>query len=222
MNNQAFIQQLESVVNAYESLRAKAKNKDLSDQPKDERQAVVTQARASVTRVSGPQSPYSLDIERLIKESPYLHTHTSSVLGVAKALLADLRAGYVQSLVETAHADVFGDFLEMATHLLESGFKDASAVIAGSSLEAHLRALCLKNGIDVEITKNGKQSYLKADAMNAALAKNEVYGKLYQKSITAWLDLRNKAAHGQYADYQTEQVTLLIGGVRDFIGTNPA
>ena len=222
MNNQAFIQQLESVVNAYESLRAKAKNKDLSDQPKDERQAVVTQARASVTRVSGPQSPYSLDIERLIKESPYLHTHTSSVLGVAKALLADLRAGYVQSLVETAHADVFGDFLEMATHLLESGFKDASAVIAGSSLEAHLRALCLKNGIDVEITKNGKQSYLKADAMNAALAKNEVYGKLYQKSITAWLDLRNKAAHGQYTDYQTEQVTLLIGGVRDFIGTNPA
>jgi hypothetical protein len=40
--------------------------------------------------------------------------------------------------------------------------------------------------------------------------------------VTAWLDLRNKAAHGQYADYTKEQVALTLQGVRDFISRHPA
>jgi hypothetical protein len=46
--------------------------------------------------------------------------------------------------------------------------------------------------------------------------------KMDQKNVTAWLDLRNKAAHGHYEQYQKEQVALLISGVRDFITRNPA
>jgi hypothetical protein len=41
--------------------------------------------------------------------------------------------------------------------------------------------------------------------------------KAVQKNVTAWLDLRNKAAHGKYAEYQGEQVSLLLAAVRDFI-----
>jgi hypothetical protein len=58
--------------------------------------------------------------------------------------------------------------------------------------------------------------------MNADLASAGVYTKLDQKSVTAWLDLRNKAAHGEYAKYSQEQVGLLVSGVRDFIARNPA
>lgn len=58
--------------------------------------------------------------------------------------------------------------------------------------------------------------------MNADLAGANVYSKLDQKNVTAWLDLRNKAAHGKYGEYTKEQVALLIQSVRDFITRNPA
>ena len=33
---------------------------------------------------------------------------------------------------------------------------------------------------------------------------------------TAWLDLRNKAAHAQYGEYNHDQVQNLLIGVREF------
>ncbi len=38
----------------------------------------------------------------------------------------------------------------MAEYLLKEGYKDPAAVITGSTLEEHLRKLCIKNGIDIE------------------------------------------------------------------------
>ena len=79
--------------------------------------------------------------------------------------------------------------------------------------------LCDKNGINSEDEKGSPK---KADRLNAELAKAEVYTKLDQKSITAWLDLRNKAAHGKYNEYSKDQVSLMIAGIRDFIIRIPA
>ena len=62
----------------------------------------------------------------------------------------------------------------------------------------------------------------KPGRMNSELTKAEAYSKLDQKSVTAWLDLRNKAAHGKYDEYDLKQVALLNQGVRDFISRNPA
>ena len=36
--------------------------------------------------------------------------------------------------------------------------------------------------------------------MNNDLACGNSYTKLDQKSVTAWLDLRNRAAHGRYGE----------------------
>jgi len=58
--------------------------------------------------------------------------------------------------------------------------------------------------------------------LNADLATSGVYGKLDQKNVTAWLDLRNKAAHGHYNEYTKEQVALLLNAVRDFVTRLPA
>jgi hypothetical protein len=49
------------------------------------------------------------------------------------------------------------------------------------------------------------------------LAKVGVYNKLDQKNITALLDLRNKAAHGQYGEYTKSQVELMHQSVLDFV-----
>lgn len=65
-------------------------------------------------------------------------------------------------------------------------------------------------------------SRFKADRINADLKVANVYSGLDQKQVTAWLDLRNNAAHGNYAKYTQEQVDLMISGIQNFIARNPA
>ena len=110
----------------------------------------------------------------------------------------------------------------MADHLLSEGYKVAAAVIVGSAIEAHLRNLCGKNQVPTLISTKKGDRPKKADQMNNELASDNAYGKLDQKNVTAWLDLRNKAAHGKYDQYNKEQVHLMLMGVRGFIGRYPA
>lgn len=114
-------------------------------------------------------------------------------------------------------SEVFSDFLEMASYLLTEGYKDAAAVMIGSVLEQNLKQLCQKYSVEVFVTGQGKPVPKKADVMNADLVKAGVYNKLDQKNITAWLDLRNKAAHGYYDEYTEEQVSLMLQSVSEFI-----
>jgi hypothetical protein len=74
--------------------------------------------------------------------------------------------------------------------------------------EEQLRKLWVKFGVPVASGGLPK----KADSMNADLATAGAYNKLDQKSITAWLDLRNKAAHGHYSEYTADQVVLFMQG----------
>ena len=67
--------------------------------------------------------------------------------------------------------------------------------------------------------KNGDTIPKKANTLNADLTKAGVYGVLEQKNISAWLDLRNRAAHGKYGEYNQEQVELMYQGVLNFITT---
>ena len=82
------------------------------------------------------------------------------------------------------------------------GYKDAAAVLAGSTLEVHMRKLCDKH--NVKTTSTGKSK--NAETLNMELAKAGAYTKLDQKNLTAWLGLRNNAAHGKYDEYTKDQV----------------
>jgi uncharacterized protein (DUF2164 family) len=134
------------------------------------------------------------------------------------SLLAD-SAGYTQSVIELVHADIFADFLEMADYLLEQGYKDPAAVVTGSVLEEHLRKLCIKHGVPVAKPDGRPKT---ADTLNSELTGAGVYSLLDQKNVTAWLDLRNKAAHGKYSEYTKEQVALMLQAVRDFLSRDQA
>ena len=131
---------------------------------------------------------------------------------------------------ERAIADAFGiackhldllrfvDFSEIE-FLLDQGHNDAAVVMCGSELEKHLRKLCVNNGIDVFLPQSNtsEPQPKRVERLNAELASINVYGKLDQKQITSWMDLRNKAAHGEYHEYDAEQVSLMIQGVHEFI-----
>ena len=218
-----FLQQIEAVLDSYKVLRKRTQMDDMSNLPEVDRQTVVSRAIATINRIAGPSSSYTAEVQRVLNTSPRIFQHINQVIGVLSALREDVANGYLQTPIELAHGEVFGDFLEMAQHLLDSGYKDAAAVIAGSALESHLRALAVKANIPLADQKaDGTVAPRKADRINSELASVSIYGKLEQKSITAWLDLRNKAAHGHYTEYVKDQVRLLIDGTRDFIGRNPA
>ena len=137
--------------------------------------------------------------------------------GILSTAREELEGGWLSTTKGLISAEIFSDFLEMAQHLLDEEYKDPAAVMAGSVLEEHLRQLCQKHGISTETTKQGRPQPKKADALNSDLAKKEVYSKLDQKNVTAWLDLRNKAAHGKYQEYTKEQVSLMIQSLSDFM-----
>ena len=105
--------------------------------------------------------------------------------GILSAAREELAGGWLSTTKGLISAEIFSDFLEMAQHLLDEGYKDPAAVMTGSVLEEHLRQLCQKHGIPTETTKQGRPQPKKADALNADLAKKKVYNQLDQKQVTS-------------------------------------
>ncbi len=168
----------------------------------------------------GTDHPYYREFE---KHSADAYTTTlKSSIGVLKAARDEVAGGWAVSTRGLVSAEIFADFLEMAEHLLEQGYKDPAAVMIGSVLEEHCRKLAQKHGVPLEVPdKNGNPVPKKAEVINADLQKAGVYNLLQQKSVTAWLDLRNKAAHGKYAEYSEDHVQLMLAGLRVFLNSHP-
>ncbi|WP_338793764.1 hypothetical protein [Bernardetia sp. MNP-M8] len=143
-----------------------------------------------------------------------------SYKGILLGVKEEIEQGWLTSVKGLVSAEIFTDFLEMAEHLLNEGYKDPAAVMIGSTLEEHLRQLCDANEIDTFIIRNEKEVPKRANSINDDLAKEGVYNMLDQKQVTAWLDLRNKAAHGKYDEYTKEQVEQMLQGVLNFISRN--
>lgn len=162
------------------------------------------------------------------KNHSYYESFTSSVDGshpsdiesgleILFSIKQEIASDWLFTIKGLVTSEVFADFLEMADHLMQQGYKDPAAVIIGSVLEEHLRQLCDVNSIDIEYEHKGDLIPKKADRLNSDLAKENVYSKLDQKAVTMWLDLRNKAAHGKYEEYTPEQVKNMYSGVTEFM-----
>jgi hypothetical protein len=180
-----------------------------------------TACLALLDRLAGPESAYRRAAQEKRDEGyPLASNYTlAHFFGVLLAFRADVEAGFTQRLQEIVHADVFGDFLEMADELQKKGYKDPAAVLAGSVLEEHLRNLAQKNGVAItDATGNPPKPSRVNDALKAAT----VYSNLEHKSVIAWFDLRNDAAHGHRDNYDDRQVAALIRDVRDFMIRHPA
>lgn len=217
--NSTLLQQLEKLEIKFEELREKAKESNLSGGTitVDSICEFITGTRAAITRIAGENSAYMAELEAARATKHSIGSHAIRIAGIIRQLKQDLGDGYLSSTRELLHAETFADFLEMAAHLLSGGYKDAAAVIAGSSLEVHLRNLAAKHSLSVELNWKPK----KADQLNSELASASAYSKLDQKNVTAWLDLRNKAAHGHYQEYSITQVELLVSQIRDFMTRIP-
>lgn len=93
---------------------------------------------ATIERFAPPGTLHRHNLQEALKKYGVEGYSSLHVLpGILSALRTDYAAGRSHSIQELIHADVFGDFLEMADHLLEEGYKDPAAVLAGGVLEEH-------------------------------------------------------------------------------------
>lgn len=142
---------------------------------------------------------------------------TTGVFNAAHGMLKD---GTIDTLVASIRAETETELLDQADELAGAGHLAAAAVIAGGSLETHLRGLCERTGI----TWKGDGSISKYnDAIAAERNKGqELYSKTDGKSVTAWGGTRNDAAHnpGSFSR-SADEVRLMIDGIRQFIARNP-
>jgi hypothetical protein len=131
-----------------------------------------------------------------------------SLYAVLSAAKEDYEGGYIFNLRGLVKAEVLSDALEQAEELLNAGYKDPAYVLIGVSLEIAVKDLVLRQSLHPS----------KLDKMNVELCKLGVYNVAKQKQVTAWADLRNKAAHGDWAGYTEPDVRDMLKGVQRFIG----
>jgi hypothetical protein len=176
--------------------------------------------QAAIERLTPPSSSYRQDLDRSRAARYYSSvSRMIAVATIAGALRDDIAAGWLTSIIELAHADTYSDYLSMADGLAVQHYKDAAAVIAGTSLEVHLKALAIKESIGLQAASGVPK---KASALNDELKREGVYSALEHKQVLAWLAVRNSAAHGNYDDYDEPTVKALIEGVGNFAVKHPA
>lgn len=210
------IAQIEVVLAEHEKVRSRAMFDDLSDR-EEELGVLVVRLQAAVDRLTLPTSTHAEEARQHANMTNAWRV--KGLVGILRALKADLEAGWLATVAELLHADTFDDFLTMADELLSKGYKDPAAVLAGSVLEGHLRLLCAKSGV-APVSPAGAPK--KADVMNADLVKAGAYNQLQQKQVTADLAVRNASAHGNYGAYTADRVTALITNVRQLVLHHPA
>jgi len=130
--------------------------------------------------------------------------------GILIAAKEDYVRGFIGDQRLFICAEVFVDFLQQAYYLLNEGYKDAAAVIAGSVLEDGLRRLC-----DLKRLNHGEKDTI--NSLNQMLYRDGAYNKLWHEELSAKAVVRNDAAHGKYTGYGKQDVNGLIEFTKRFL-----
>jgi hypothetical protein len=159
----------------------------------------------------GPESVYYLEFHRVsVRTGVVTLDQRASCMQVLLSLRDDLTKGRLVSFRALVTAEVFGDFLDMAQHLLDHAYKDPSASLIGAVLEVGMREFAVANGLKIRARED-------LTGLNNRLAEKGIYTHLVQKSIAVWIDVRNHADHGQFGEYTIENVRSMHSGVREFL-----
>jgi HEPN domain-containing protein len=127
--------------------------------------------------------------------------------GIFRAAREDYEGGYLFNIRTLAKAEILSDAIDQAKALLASGYKDPACILARVALESVLKDLASRHGV----------SESKLDRMNADLTRIGAYNMAKQKQITAWAEIGNKAAHGNWSDYTEQDAAAMVTGVEALI-----
>lgn len=211
--------QIETLLKEVSRALAASPHDDLSGGLSDtELMKIRAQLNAAIKRLAPAGSSYVNDADG-ITHGGFHGTAVVDLAGILSALGSDYELGYIQTVEELVHGTIFDDFLEMSTELHDKKFKDAAAVVAGSTLEEHIKKMAEKNSISV-VDAKGKPK--KFDTLSIALVKAGVFGEPQRKILAGWYGQRTAAAHGKYSEVINDEVKRMIDGIRDFMVRYPA
>ena len=158
-----------------------------------------TQSLAFLASLLPEDHPYITQFRAEVQKG--YRSHVRAGMGILRALREDI-----------VQADVLTDFLDMALHLLESGYKDAAALLTGAVLEGGLRQSTISRNVTAKNSEN-------ISALDQQCVNESIYSRLIQKKMQTWNDIRNNAAHGHFDQYTVEDIKLMLEGVRDFLAS---
>jgi len=146
---------------------------------------------------------------------------TQQMLGVLTGIYADYQDGMLDRITTMIEAEVTANYLGQAEALLEAKHKGVAdrfpaAVLAGAVLENALRTLCQRQTPPISLsTPKGGHKMLNAliDELKAA----DLYNELQAKDLRVWADIRNAAAHGDFDNFDREQVQRMLTGISAFL-----
>lgn len=185
----------------------------------------MTRFASAIERLAPAKSIYRSMADRVLKlHDPPKNTRQTMerLKAVLLALKEDVSERHLRTTEEIIHSDILTDFLEMAQRLVNDGFKDPAATIAGAVLAEHLRRLCMKFDIPMTTGYKGEQIPKKVGEMSEELLTAGVLEKADYRNVSAWDDTRKKALLGESGEFTREQVLNLISGLRDFVTRFPA
>lgn len=161
----------------------------------------------------GLDTPYLEHAER-IASTGYgftVNLGVGEMTALLRHLLADAEAGLLSSVVDRARAETFDDFLDHADHYLHEDRKNESGVIAGVVFEDTIRRICRRLGM--------AEKGVKIDNLISDLAKaGELSGTKAKRARTA-ADVRTKASHAQWDEFDRSDVQAAIDITRELVST---
>ena len=164
-------------------------------------------AESFIVNLLGKEHIYYQNFEEV---SDQHSSHVNTGIGILRAIREEVEAGYLIDVKLLISAEIFTDFLEMALHLLEAGYKDPAASLIGAVLEDGLRRISEKHGLTVKSKED-------ISSLNKKIADKSIINRLVQKKIQVWADIRNNADHGKFNEYKIEDVQDMQRGVNQFL-----
>jgi len=181
---------------------------------KDSGDGPYTQACEFLRVFAGPKSSFYINAESNRKYSDDYRAR--STISIIDSFIEYVREGLhgELSVKRQAQVDVISDFLGQAQELLEQdGIHPAAPVVLiGAALEEFLRAWVEDQALSLGGKKPSLDSYAKI------LREAELITKQDIKDITAWVGIRNYAAHGEWNEVgDRARVRLMLESVNLFM-----
>ena len=180
-----------------------------------------TKATTLVSHVVPGENIHNASVEDLAQLAPTAE-HMEWAISFLKAIKSDLESGFFDSLDSQIEAEIASDYMGQAEQLLGEGQTGKfdhvpAAVLAGAVLEKALRKLCGQQQPPIAIsTTSGEPKTL--NPLIDDLKKVGLFNELKAKQLRSWADIRNKAAHGEFDQFNRGDVEQMIQGVSNFLG----
>ena len=158
-----------------------------------------------------PDSGYRKSIEKIAEADHgyMIHHAVGEVAAILANLIKDNQTGLLTSMANRARAEVLDDFMDHAELYIKDGRKNEAAVIAGVAFEDTLRRVCRMHNIS--------EKGIKLDDLISQLAKSNVLSATKAKRARAAADVRTRATHAQWDEFDENDVKTTIEFTKELI-----